>query len=166
MPDEAAILASSAGSAYEWNDFFSRVLPQNGSDSCIANEDYPEQLFDVCASDAARTASLCALGWPDGHLPGKKVLLEHMLKRVEYEYADHLFSHSYEPGEWCDECQCICARVDGDDSESDSADDDDDCVDDVCAEDPADDVDDWAYLYSSDDETDFPAGSCSAGPTA
>jgi hypothetical protein len=111
LPSEAAICAATEDSAYEWNDFFSRALPQNESDSCIANEDYPEQLFDVSASDGVRAASLRALGWPDGRLPGKKVLLEHMLKRVEYEYADHLASHSYEPGEWCDECQCICARA-------------------------------------------------------
>ena len=52
-----------------------------------------------------------------------------MLLRAEYEYADHLFSHALEPGEWCEECECICSALvhnEADTSESDSADDDDD----------------------------------------
>ena len=33
-----------------------------------------------------------------------------MLDRVEHDYADHLFCHGLTPGEWCDECKCICAE--------------------------------------------------------
>jgi len=127
--------------------------------SCIANEDYAEQLFDVSASDAVRATSLRALGWPDGRLPGKKVLLEHMLKRVEYEYADHLCSHSYEPGEWCEECQCSCARIDtaddddgGGDDGSSSTDDDDDNAHACVGDDSLETVEDWGYLFDDDDD--------------
>ena len=163
LPSEAAIRA--AGEDDSWNDFFSRVLPQPGSGSYINNEDYPEQLFDVSASDAARAASLRALGWPEGRLPGKTVLIEHMLTRVEFEYAEHLYDHSLEPGEWCDVCQCICARVGDDDSESDPED-DDNCVDPLCEDDPAQDMDDWSFLWegSETDDDDFccPSGSAEA----
>ena len=136
---QAVVYAARDGEADRWSDFFSRVLPQPGSGSYINNEDDPEQSFDVSASNAVRVASLRALGWPDGRLPGKKVLLEHMLTRAEYEYAEHLFDHGLEPGEWCDVCQCICARVDGDESESNSVAGDD------CGMD-SDPHDDWDYL--------------------
>ena len=72
---------------------------------------YPEQSFAVSASNAVRAASLRALGWLDGRLPGKKVLLEHMLTRVEYEYAEHLFDHGLEPGEQLPESGATCASA-------------------------------------------------------
>ena len=48
---------------------------------------------------------LCA----SGRLPDKKNLKTHMLDRAEREYALHLLLHGLTPGEWCDECRCICA---------------------------------------------------------
>ena len=35
--------------------------------------------------------------------------MQHMLHRVEQEYAEHLLEHGYMPGQWCDMCKCICA---------------------------------------------------------
>ena len=51
------------------------------------------------------------------------MLLEHLLKRTEFEYAEHLLGHSDTPGEWCIECMCFCAgaRDDGN-SESEELD--------------------------------------------
>ena len=155
LPNHHFTLAFTRSFLLAWNGFFSRVLPQNDSDSCIGNEDYPEQLFDVSASDAARAASLRALGWPDGRLPDKKVLLEHMLTRAEYEYAEHLYDHAYESGEWCEGCQCICARVFvvPSEGESDSTDDDGGGADDVCGYDSPDGIDNYRdYLFDDSDE--------------
>ena len=45
-------------------------------------------------SAETRAASLRALGWPDGRLPGKKALLDHMLRRAEFEYTEHLYYDS------------------------------------------------------------------------
>ena len=115
-------------------------------------------------------ASLRVLGWPDGRLPDKNVLLEHMLKRVEYEYADHLAEHGSMPGKWCRECQCICARaaVDDEDSSDSSTDGSGDGttagVAEQDMEQDADGIDD--QLCSDDDGSDMADDSCSAGAAA
>ena len=75
----------------------SRRLPEQGCDLA----------FHPDASRAERVAAVAALGWP--RLPNAKRLKQHMLQRVEHEYAEHLLEHGYMPGRWCDECKCICA---------------------------------------------------------
>lgn len=169
LPTEAELSAASDADVFKWNDFFCRVLPPSGWGGCarcIHNEDYPDQPFDLKASRSAREASLCALGWP-GCLPDKKTLLEHMLVRVEFEYAAHLYSH--ERGEWCDECHCICAQIAGDsDDESASADGADaQCVGDDCEMDAVDELDDWGYSTDDDDTDEYRfGGPSSLGETA
>ena len=51
--------------------------------------------------------ALTGMGWSG--LPAAAELKQHMLRCVEYEYAEHLHLHGFMPGEWCDECRCICA---------------------------------------------------------
>ena len=144
---EAAIYAAEEDVALDWSDFFSRVLPQPGGGSCIHNEDYPELVFNVGAPAETRAASLRALGWPEGRLPGRQALLAHMLDRVEYEYAEYLyFKHKYKGG----------------DSMSDS---DSDGGDAGMSVGDSSDLFDDADL-GDDDETDLAAGFCSAEPDA
>ena len=104
--------------AQQWCAFLGRVLPPAcppaplgllayGRWSSIHNEDH-DPVFDASASTSARAAALTALGW-GGQLPTCKALLEHMLHRAEYEYAEHLLDHKFTPGKWCVECVCFCA---------------------------------------------------------
>ena len=118
MPSEAALYSACEADAYDWNVFFMRVLPQPFGESwwahppSIHNEDqnsYSLLPLDVTAPRPEREAALQARGWPDGRLPSKKELLEHILWRVEYEYAEHLHDHSFTPGERCEACNVVCA---------------------------------------------------------
>ena len=166
LPGEGAQLAMRED-ACRWNDFFSRVLPLPGSGSCIHNEDFPELLFDVSAAADVRAASLRALGWPEGCLPGKPALLEHLLLRVEHEYAEHCF-HDHVPGKRCSTCSFDFKKFADltmpmrlmNDSDSDDA-----CGDDGGAVDQDSDGI-GGDAHDTDDETDISAGFCSAEPTA
>ena len=46
------------------------------------------------AQGGARAAKLVALGWPSGVLPSKKVIKEHVLARVEWEYSEQMLVES------------------------------------------------------------------------
>ena len=99
-----------------------------------------------------------------------------MLRRVEHEYALHLFDHGFMPGKRCAECDCVCgARADvacvaakaamGNKTNttrfelSDSDSDFDACIGDDDELDVLGTADDIDYDDSS-------AGSCSADPVA
>ena len=61
----------------------------------------------MAGTAAERETALAELGWTA--LPTARELKRHMLRCIEYEYAEHLHLHGFMPGEWCDECRCICA---------------------------------------------------------
>ena len=136
LPTETEIFfMGSSEEAQRWCDFLGRVLPPAdppglgllayGRWSSIHNEDLAhDTIFVAAASTAERAAAFAALGW-DGQ-PTRQVLLEHMLCRVEHEYAQHLLDHKFTPGEWCRECKCFCAgRQNTDNSEDDDTSDGD-----------------------------------------
>ena len=119
LPSEASLLGMAEDDVLGWSAFLGRVLPRPdvpplsrgllayGCATSIHNEDGCDLAFPPEASRAERTAALSALGWP--RLPSAKRLKQHMLQRVEHEYAEHLLEHGYMPRQWCDECKCICA---------------------------------------------------------
>ena len=108
-----------AADVLEWNVFLGHVLQRPDEPplslgllaywlaTSIHNEHGCDLAFQPEASKAERKAAVATLGWP--RLPSAKRLLQHMLQRAEHEYADHLLEHGYMPGQWCDECKCICA---------------------------------------------------------
>ena len=119
LPSEAVLFAMDEYDSHEWNSFLGRVLPHSsanphgllayGVTASIHNEDC-DFAFDPTADPKGRAAALARLGWPQG-LPTSRRLKQHMLKRVEHEYSEHLLEHGYTPGQWCDECKCICTHA-------------------------------------------------------
>ena len=98
----AAMAAMAAGGDEElsqWEGFLDRMLPQPGVDRASIHNDELEHdaVFSMTGTAAEREAALAEAGW-DG-LPAARDLKGHMLRCVEYEYAEHLHSHGFMPGE-------------------------------------------------------------------
>ena len=104
LPTETELVCMGSGDeAQRWCGFLSRVLPPccspvpvgltaYGRWTSIHNEEGEhEPIFNVGASASELAAALTAAGW-HGQLPTRTTLLEHMLHRAEYEYAEHLGS--------------------------------------------------------------------------
>ena len=109
LPSKEAISAMDEDELYDYQHFINLVLPRAGAMQSIRCGD-PDVVYDPLASAAERKAALISLGWSDGRLPSAKKLKLHMLERIEYEYAEHLFlDHGTAPGQWCEECVCTCA---------------------------------------------------------
>ena len=91
LPTEAALARLDEDAAWEANGRLNRVLPQHGGMSIHNEEMEHETVLDVRAPAPARAAAFAALGWSEGRLPAKHELRQHILTRLELEYAEDIW---------------------------------------------------------------------------